>query len=143
MNIKGLDHIPKPLARVASRTAPRSREQILSELACLQRQEGRLEKKLKVSRSIQKQTERHLSQVQNRRAFLERVLDQKDTERRSPSAERKSGDDGGRKAPIRSEIPQSLAPKPEPQPEPQPEPWERQPPITLERQRLRHRAARR
>ena len=133
MNIKGLDHIPKPLEGIASRTAPRSRAQVLSELSSLQRQQERLEKKLKVWINNQKQTECDLRRVQQRRAFLEGLLD------RAP-ADKTSEDGGGRKAATRREIP---LPSPQPQPEPEPEPWERRAPIALERQRLGHRAARR
>ena len=142
MNTKGLTYIPKPLEGIASRTAPRGHQEIVSEIASMYRQEARLEKKWLLWNRNQKQAERDLRRVQKRRAFLERVLDQRDTERPSPSAERKSGNGGGRKAPARSEIPQSLAPKPEPQPEPEPEPRKRQPPIGLERQRLGRRTTR-
>ena len=140
MNIKGLTYIPKPLEGIASRTAPRSREQVLSELASLQRQEGRLEKKLILWTNNQKQAERDLRRVQKRRAFLERVLDQSGSAQRATSADNRAGNDDRREAATTREI---LPPAPEPQPEAELEPSRREPPIALERQRLGRRTTRR
>ena len=109
MNIKGLTYIPKPLEGIDSRTVPRSHGQVLSELASLYRQEVRLEEKLVVSCDNHMQTRRELRQVQQRRTVLERILDQAADEGRSPSAERKSGDGGGREAAIWREIPLEAA----------------------------------
>ena len=140
MNIKGLSYIRKPLKGAASRTASRSPAQIMSELGSLYRQEVRLEKQLVVWRNNEMQTRRELRQVQERRALLDGVLERgAGTDLGSPSAERKSGDGGGRKASTRQDIPPS---SPQPQLEPEPEVWERrQPPIALDRQRVRRSAA--
>ena len=134
MNIKGLSYIRKPLKGAASRTASHSRGQIMSELGSLYRQEVRLEKKLVVWRTNEMQTRRELSQVQERRAFLDGVLERRiDTDRRSPSAVKVSGGGG------RETVPQRESPQPPPEPEP--ESRKRQPPIALDRQRVRRSAA--
>lgn len=137
MNIKGLTSIPKPLEGIASRTAPRGQQEIVSEIASLYRQEVRLEKKLLLWERNQQQAERDLRRVQKRRAFLEGLRDRRGTDRPSSSAERKSGHTDGHKAATGREIPQ-----PSPELEPESEPWDRQPPITLERQRVGRRATR-
>jgi len=135
VNIKGLSYIRKPLQGAASRTASRSRGQIMSELGSLYRQEVRLEKKLVVWRNNEMQTRRELSQVQERRSFLDGVLERRaGTDRRSPLAVKVSGGGDGQKAAPWREIPQ-------PPPEPEPESRKRQPPIALDRQRVRRSAA--
>lgn len=143
MDIKGLTYIPKPLEGIASRTAPRGHQEIVAEIAALYRQESRLEKKLLLWKRNQQQAERDIRRQQKRRVSLQRILE------RRAGTERKSGDDGGRKAPTRRKIPppspQPAAPQTqrESQPEPEPAPWERQqPPIALERQQLRRRTTR-
>ena len=132
MNIKGLSYIRKPLKGAASRTASRSRGRIMSELGSLYRQEVRLEKKLVVWRTNEMQTRRELRQVQERRTFLDGVLERRiDTDRRSPSAVKVSGGGG------QETVPQRESPLPEQESESR----KRQPPIALDRQRVRRSAA--
>lgn len=86
---------------IRNRSVPATREQVMTELTCLEHEKARLERELRIWIANQKKIENRLQQLQKRVTLLQNVMDELTPKRRRPDtsgeqAEEDAGKSGWR-----------------------------------------------